>query len=266
MDHPKQSLPVWCKRFLISYILPGMLSHLLLPISTVFCAESNLSNASTVTTDADVSAFFHALSHLNQNNPLEGAGTHDSSRYLLGLGWNQAPLASSNPYPSSLNEELGADSQEELPNASTTKLWLIKSFFYPLDAGLSFGKVNATHLKQLSGYVQLNIFESFALPALAVRAGFSRLFSLANSRFSSRSLDVVSSWGWGNFTAYGVLSRVYHRASYDNGISYDEHWLDINRNFGLSVQVIPALLLVASEINMTPTAKIFSLKLSLDFF
>jgi hypothetical protein len=141
-------------------------------------------------------------------------------------------------------------------------LGVAKGFSWPINLGAQFARNADNTLSQASGFVQWTLFESFALPAIALRTGYSRLFGMRSSESSSISGDGVMSWGFRNFSVFATMGLAVNSQSMrlvqedmDRfGLrSQDSEWFQLRKSqtnhhsLGVQLRIIPTLLTVALE-------------------
>ena len=151
-----------------------------------------------------VTNLFQDLAKINRYSPVEGAGSHGSLGFSLGLGIQYSPWSNQ----SVLQESTFHEESESSDGASVPKLYLTKGLYWPIDVGISIGNMSEGQITQLGGHLQWTIFEAFRLPALALRGSFNQLSGLNNASFSSLSASSVLSFSLFRvvtlFAEYGI--------------------------------------------------------------
>ncbi len=146
----------------------------------------------------------------------------------------------------------------------------IKGFTLPFDVGIQLSTVPDSQITQVSSYLQWTIFEALALPAIALRGGYNKLFGLKSSEASSISGDALVSWGIRFFTAFAGygFSRNEHQLQVDSNegevyglvalqesLTEKHESLSNHRLYGFQIRVVPALLSVAFEWSQASTGE-----------
>ncbi|MBP6217427.1 MAG: hypothetical protein KA436_02445 [Oligoflexales bacterium] len=204
--------------------------------------------------------FFETLGNLNQIHPLETAASHPDNRYFLGISLENHLL-----------RELTEEPSESGPPGSlnATRIWLIKSLFYPLDFGLGLGEVEKLGLRSMSFFLQATLFEKFRTPALALRMGWSRLANKTETQVSTISSHLIGSWGWKQLSIFSDLALYFHSSQLQIIHNVDPEqslysWREHSASLGLAFQIIPGRLLLSTEIQTSNSSQSSRLKLSLD--
>ncbi|MCX6123975.1 MAG: hypothetical protein NTV34_04395 [Proteobacteria bacterium] len=214
----------------------------------------------------DVNDYVDFLASANQYSPLEGAGSHGS----LGIG--VAAGASQHRVP--VNAALIDDqirSRDEFQSKSGGKLssmvtiprvFAHKGLPWPIDLGASAARIPNTQATSAGGYAQWTLFESLALPALAVRGKYSRLMGLPSTEFQTATGEIVASFGFLRFfNLYGALALNRHVTSIQTqGTSgttltiadesqevYTSTNYNQSRDLGIQIQVLPPFCTLSIE-------------------
>ncbi len=211
----------------------------------------------------DVDGYFTALSALNRYSPLDGAGSHGGLGAQVGAGAGVTNVSSNSRL---LEEQLSyaqSASISEEKQIYQPKFYVLKGIYAPVDVGATYSILETRKISQLMGHVQWTVFESFQLPALALRLHYGKLMGLYSSDFSSTGLDAVASYGLLRyFTFYASLGVQKNygalRVSKDQPSAYilqgsgndlEETYqsLQISKLAGLHVQVMPAFAVAVLE-------------------
>lgn len=210
--------------------------------------------------------FFHGLGAQNRMSPVETAASHGITGWRLGMG-----LVSSD-VPEDSQElagyEVTSQTQRPIETLVIPKIWMTKGLFYPVDIGFNYGASLSHQLNQVGGYLQWSIYEAFALPAVAIRGGMSRIFGLASTEIKTESLELVSSYGVGIFAGY--IGFGFHNHSVKYGLSaadesllgYDDYripraddiafpikygWQESTTTLGFQFQIAPPFVQLSFE-------------------
>ena len=223
---------------------------------------------SEVTTE-DSNRYFQFLMRLNSSSPLEHAGSHGTLGLGLGMGMGV--------YYASVDPEILrqhwrksnqlADGDNGIQQRFVVpRMYLHKGFPLSIDAGFGLGQDVSTKAKVMSGYVQWTPVEGFAMPALAVRTGFSRFMGLATTDASSVSVDGVLSYGFLRLlTVYGSVGLARHQIEVRSGeefgtsLSLAENGapsiqstrIARTKSLGLQFQIMPPFLVTTGEMQVS---------------
>lgn len=210
----------------------------------------------------EVNHYFRLLSSLNSFSPLEGAGSHGSQGISMGLGWQKSDFPKSGGLSQS---NFYMDQESEAPaDAHLSRLTLIKGLMWPIDIGASFGVTQQSRIQQWAGYGQWTLFEQLALPALALRATYAKLYGLQYSEFSTAGVHgTISQAILGVVTVYASIGRLFHKgktsAPEDQGIFYlrvnnqyvsttQKRWQEDTRSIGLRLTFLPPFFAASFEL------------------
>ena len=210
---------------------------------------------------ADVDDFFSYLSQLNRYSPVDGAGSHGSFGINLGVGASVASWKTGSGLHATAFEqdEISDDEAVMIP-----KIYLIKGTPWPVDLGLSFGKLSAADGSQASGHMQWTVFEALALPAIAARASYAALFGVNTTQFTSTAVDAMASYGFLRFfTAYAGYGIQRNQGRVDikaedtaaalrpsqtqESVTVDKSFQSTSYILGLKVTVLPPFFTAAGE-------------------
>jgi hypothetical protein len=158
--------------------------------------------------------YFDFLSDANLYSPMEGAGSHGSIGLGVGLGGSMHTIPENRLV---LNDQLrGSDDfkngqdKDHSGQYIVPRLLVHKGLPIPIDIGASISKLPETNA---GVYAQWTLFESFALPAVAVRAKYSRLMGLPSTEFQTSSVEAGASYGLLRIlNVYGTYGMNRHRA------------------------------------------------------
>lgn len=163
-----------------------------------------------------------------------------------------------------------ADHREPTERVVLPRLYFHKGLPNSLDFGLSLAQDVKTKAKLWSGYGQWTPIEGFALPALALRSGFTRCMGLAATDVSSFSFDGVLSYGFsGLFTVYGSAGVARHQIEVRSGEGFGTtlaltpsgygnmttSLFNYNRSVGFQVQIVPGLATATTEVQISSDSR-----------
>jgi hypothetical protein len=162
-----------------------------------------------------------------------------------------------------LKAELGTAAAQT--NYPVPRLWLDKGLPLPVDLGITAGAPPGAPFTQVSGHLQWTVYEDFAMPSLAIRAGYGRLFGLTGTTLASASGDAVASYGFLRyFTIFASMGVTQHRGSFTpreqgpagyllaDDIGTPEvnlTWYETVRMAGLKVTIVPPFIDLVGEVN-----------------
>lgn len=221
------------------------------------------------------------LGSANSYSPAEGAGSHGSIGFGLGVGAS----AEKKPENSALIDDQLRNPDQFASNETTSKsdqIVIPRAFFHkgllwPVDFGFGMGRIGDLRATTAGGYVQWTVFESFALPAVAMRLKHSRLMGLPSTEFESTALETAASYGFRRLTVYGTYAFNRHnaviRTSGESGTTialtetpasdYHATRADRSHTVGLQIQVLPPICNVAVESRVQSGQSSLLAKLSL---
>ncbi len=163
--------------------------------------------------DENVSEAFSVLGKVNRASELEPAGSRGSMGLGVGAGMTRSTVPEQNPV---LAAQLGDDSLDNEDAAGTTvdvpRVWVVKGLPMPVDVGFSGGKENGSGITQASGYAQWTIYEALAMPAIAVRGSYGRLFGLEGLGMTTTGVEALAGMGLLRyFTFFGRAGIYQHK-------------------------------------------------------
>ncbi len=231
--------------------------------------------------DAIVNDYISFLSSANAYSPAEGAGSHGSIGFGLGIGAS----AEKKPENTALIDDqlrtsdqfANKESSKQTDQVVIPRAFFHKGLLWPVDFGFGIGRIGDLQATTAGGYVQWTIYESFAMPAIAARLKHSRLMGLPSTEFSSTAIEGIVSHGFRLFTVYGTYALNQHnaaiRTSGESGTSialsevtgsdYKISKRDRSYTYGLQVQLLPPICNVAVENRMQDGQSSLLAKLSL---
>lgn len=201
-------------------------------------------------------------SRLARFTPAEGAGSHGSTGFVLGAGLRDSSV----PVPDLI--EGNPDSAVESASVQEKRLqwgeiFLTKGLSWPVDIGGGYSRPASGDLQRFSGYAQWTLYEALAMPALAVRSDYSRVFGFGGS-MSAIGLQGLGSYGFLRyFTIYGGFGVDFMSGNVDNpsrmeeqlslsptGESYAGHadWTETSNFYGLRVLALPPTGTITAEV------------------
>jgi hypothetical protein len=227
-------------------------------------------------TPSDWTEALHFLGRLNRPDPLEPAGSRGSMGVGVAAG---ASTYAPPPDNAALKAELGSSATQS--TYAVPRVWLDKGLPLPVDLGITASAEPGAPFTQVSGHVQWTVYEALAMPSVAVRASYGRLFGLSGMSLASTSGDAVASYGFLRyFNIFGSLGATQHHGSYtlkDQGPSgfmlADDTtgspevgltWVETVRTAGLKIMVVPPFVSLVGEVNAADNgAKELAVKLGI---
>jgi hypothetical protein len=213
--------------------------------------------------------YFNFIERVTRFSPLEHAGSHGTIGIGLGLGMSVHESASDQDVMRAHWRRSG--SSERSSQSPSGKIYIPRAYFHKglpwaMDLGVSYGQDPVSQAVLAAAYAQWTMFEGFALPALAVRGGVSRLMGLATTDSSVLSADLVASHGFLRFvTIYGSIGRGRYQTRVRSGDSYgttlalsmnedgDAERVSsrLSRSLGVQFQILPPFWTAAIESSQT---------------
>ena len=140
-----------------------------------------------------------------------------------------------------------------------------KGLPFDLDASLSYSSVPKTGIKLWGGALSWAFVPGDALlPALGIRASYTRLSGLQQLAFSTAGLDASISKGFGPLTPYGGVGKVWSTSSPEGSTGLSKESFGQTKVFaGLGFNF--ALLNVGVEYDRTGGANSYGAKLGIKF-
>jgi len=134
-----------------------------------------------------------------------------------------------------------------------------------LDVGLMFGAIPGTSMKLWGGELRYAfIAGNTALPAVGLRASYTKLYGVNQLELSTAGLDLSASKGFANLTPYGGIGRVWATSIPVNVSGLKRESFSLNKVFvGLNVNLGVANL--AAEWDRTGAANTYGAKLGVRF-
>jgi hypothetical protein len=160
--------------------------------------------------DEEVYEYQDLISQFTLMAPMEGAGSHGSIGFGLGVGGAKVDIPENNiVVQDQLRSRSDFQAGQDAPITKSTlhqRVFAHKGFMLPVDIGGSVGRIPDTNATTAGVYMQQTIFERLALPAIAVRAKYSRLMGLPSTEFQSTGLEAAVSYGFlMAFNVYGTV-------------------------------------------------------------
>jgi hypothetical protein len=215
--------------------------------------------------DQDVDEYLQFISKVNTYSPVEHAGSHGTAGFGLGIGLAGYDAPSN---PDVMKEHWRGSSQTISENKTSSSRIIIprvqvhKGIPASFDIGGGLGQDPLTKATLASVYLQRTLYEAFQMPAIAVRASYSKLMGLSSTEASNGAIDGVASYGFLRFfTIYGSYGigqtdiLVKSGQSYGTSLSLegdDEEQIHSTVNLrsksvGLQIQILPPFCTLALE-------------------
>ncbi len=252
-------------------------------LCVLFSSSALLAQEDTLTypTEKDLGTFLSLLGRINSQSLLEGAGSHGTIGFALGGGVSLINMPETSAFHES---ELYLENQDVDKTALVIpKAYLLKGAFSPVDLGITFGSIEGARITQAVGTAQWTIYEDFAMPALALRFNYARLFGLASGEFTTVSSELVLSCGlFKYFNTYGGGTVSRHMASLDlepfredgrfqyflseneDRSELKKDWLETSYFVGLQLHLFSPFYFAAAEMQVSEdNLKSYSAKISI---
>lgn len=214
----------------------------------------------------DVKEFESVMSQTTMMAPMEGAGSHGSIGFGLGLGVAKVDVSESNLVLQDqlrTRDEFSAGQDAQISGSvMAQRAYFHKGFMLPVDVGGSLGRIPGTNATTAGVYVQQTLFERLALPAVAIRGKFSRLMGLPSTEYQVTGAEIAASYGFlMAFNVYGTyglnVSQSLIRTSGESGTGltltsgdstdYANRQSFANSSVGLQLNLWPWLTTVTAE-------------------
>lgn len=228
--------------------------------ATLFTLIPLKSSFADITSEKSVNKYLHFMGNLNTVYTNEGAYCHGSYGINLGVGAQQQ---SWDDESNLIQENLYLDSdQTEDSSILFPRITIIKGLSIPVDFVLAYAQLDSKEkIDQWSGFIHWSFFQRFRFPALAFRAGYSKITGVRKTSINTSSAALSASYSFLRyFTLYGNYTLLYQRAElaplYDTKevftmntmrfSSTKESWFETNRSFGLKIQ-LPGSISISGE-------------------
>ncbi|MBF0440896.1 MAG: hypothetical protein HQK54_03240 [Oligoflexales bacterium] len=204
--------------------------------------------------------YLEFLSEVNASSLLEGAGCHGSLGYDIGFIGQKAYIPDESQTIKNYFYIQGDREQNE--PIIIPKIIFLKGLPWPIDLGVNYGHVQGGKISQWSAHVQWSVYEDFQMPALALRANFSKMSGIKDTEFDSRGASIYGSYSFLRyFTVFGGLGMEYHQAEIHSLGKNDavyfmisknddiirKTWINTSEYFGARILIIPPTLSIAIE-------------------
>lgn len=208
------------------------------------------------------------LGRANTYSPLEGAGSHGTAGFSLGGGVGLIAMPETTLFHET--ELQLKEGEKEKSSFTIPRAYFVKGIFSPVDIAITAGSLKSSDMTQISGHLQWTIYEAFAMPALALRASYSKISGLSSTDFSSISSAIVTSYGFFRyfnayagidfskhegrmkFDAYGQDQQVqYFLSSTANQNEYYTTWLSSSQFYGLQMHLFSPFYFWAAEMQVS---------------
>ncbi|MGH8321099.1 MAG: hypothetical protein ACRESI_03990 [Gammaproteobacteria bacterium] len=229
---------------------------LLVPIGSAF-ASNDINNLPALTQSQfhDLSADLGAVLSFKQ---LQSAAPEGITGFDLGFDVSVTNLA----HQSAWNTATSGSDVSTIPMA---RLRVSKGLPFGFDVGGFYSSATNSNVKAYGADLRYAILDGSALtPALGLRAAFSHLSGVSQLGFNTKSLDLTVSKGFGPFTPYAGIGRVWINSTPDASTGLRDESFTADEGFvGLAVSL--ALVNLALEANRTAGNNTYSLKLGFGF-
>ncbi len=187
-----------------------LLAAVLLGLSTGAFANNNINNLPALTQSQflDLSTDLGAIITYKQLNSAAPEG-------LTGFDVGFDVSATNVAHASAWNIATNGSNVSTIPMA---RLRVSKGLPFGFDVGGFYSAAPSTNIKVYGGDIRYAILDGGALsPAVGIRAAYSRLTGVNQLSFDTKSLDLSISKGFGPFTPYAGIGRVWVNS--DPGVS-----------------------------------------------
>ncbi|MGH8306811.1 MAG: hypothetical protein ACRER0_00905 [Gammaproteobacteria bacterium] len=229
---------------------------LLVPIGSAF-AGNDINNLPALTQSQfhDLSADLGAVLSFKQ---LQSAAPEGITGFDLGLDVSATNLA----HQSTWNTATNGSDVSTIPMA---RLRVSKGLPFGFDVGGFYSFATNSNIKAYGADLRYAILDgSTLMPALGLRAAFSHLSGVSQLGFNTKSLDLTVSKGFGPFTPYAGIGRVWINSTPDASTGLRDESFTADEGFvGLAVSL--AVVNIALEANRTAGNNTYSLKLGFGF-
>lgn len=194
------------------------------------------------------------VSQLNLTSPVEPASAHEPRRFYLSSGAGLLRWAGE--------------------QVARQHFALTTGLYYPLDISVSFAQLQTPSPKepfQLASYLQWTLYEDFALPALAVRLQWARLYNLEAVNLQTFSPSLQMSWGFQSLTLFAGLAGHWHEGAIKPTLMRPEergarfHSWEQSHTWGLQWQLVPGFLALAAEVLQNRASKLYQGQARIEF-
>jgi hypothetical protein len=186
------------------------------------------------------------LRSVNSWSPVESAASHGMSGFRVGAGVTSFALPAGSQTVFKQETERAGSERIFFP-----KLLVTKGLWYPLDAGLVYGRLQNSTISQYGGYLQWTLYEALAQPALAIRGMYSRITGLRAGAMESGGASVIASWGIPfvtGFVYYGTSkNRGYIPAADSTSTPAEKTWWQPEAGAGLNLTLLPPFVVFGLE-------------------
>ncbi|MHB8424258.1 MAG: hypothetical protein ACYDB9_03760 [Gammaproteobacteria bacterium] len=234
-----------------------LLAAVLLGLSTGVFANNNINNLPALTQSQflDLSTDLGAIITYKQ---LSSTAPEGLTGFDVGFDVSATNVA----HASAWNTATGGSNVSTIPMAS---LRVSKGLPFGFDVGGFYTAAPNTNIKAYGGDIRYAILDGGALsPAVGIRAAYSRLTGVNQLSFDTKSLDLSISKGFGPFTPYAGIGRVWVNSDPGASTGLSSESFGSNEAFvGLSMSfVVMHLALEADRIAGNST---YSVKLGFGF-
>ena len=234
-----------------------ILAGVLLGLATSAFASNNINNLPALNQSGfhDLSADLGAVLTFKQ---LEGAAPEGITGFDLSFDVSATNVA----HPSDWNTATGGSGVTTIPMA---RVRISKGLPFGFDVGGFYSSATNSNIKAYGGDIRYAILDGSALaPAVGIRASYNRLSGVSQLSFDTKSLDVSVSKGFGPFTPYAGIGRVWMNSNPDAATGLNNESFSSSETFaGLSMSFVVVHL--ALEANRIAGNNTYSLKLGFGF-
>jgi len=234
-----------------------ILAFVLLGLTGSAFAGNNINNLPALTQGEfhDLSADLGAILSFK---PLESAAPEGITGFDIGFDLSATNLA----HPSDWNTATSGSGVTTIPMAQVR---VSKGLPFGFDVGGFYSGAANSNIKAYGGDIRYAILDGSALsPALGIRAAYSRLAGVGQLSFNTKSLDLTLSKGFGPFTPYAGIGRVWINSNPDVSTGLQDESFSADEGFvGLAMSFV--VVHMALEANRTAGNNTYSFKLGFGF-
>ncbi|MDE2090868.1 MAG: hypothetical protein KGJ08_03070 [Gammaproteobacteria bacterium] len=234
-----------------------LLTCILFSLTTSVFASNNINNLPALTQSQfqDLSTDVAAVISLKQ---LEGAAPEGITGFDVSLDMSTTNVAHASDWDLATNST-------GITNVPMARARISKGLPFGFDIGGFYSYAPNSNIKVFGGELRYAIVEgSDVMPAIGVRAAFSQLAGVNQLSFNSKSLDFSISKGFGPFTPYAGVGRVWVNSNPDASTGLSDTSFGNSEMFvGLSMSFIAVHM--ALEANRIASNNTYSLKLGFGF-
>jgi hypothetical protein len=234
-----------------------MFASLIFGLTTSAFASNDINNLPALT-QSQFEALSTDLGAVVSFKQLEGAASEGITGFDLSLDGSATNVANPSVWDTATNS-MG------ISNIYIASVRVSKGLPFGFDVGGFYSYAPNSNIKVFGGELRYAIVDGSAvMPAIGVRAAYSQLTGVDQLSFNTKSLDVSISKGFGPFTPYAGIGRVWANSNPDASTGLSDTSFGSNEVFaGLSMSFV--VVHIALEANHMASNNTYSLKLGFGF-